>query len=324
MEERIHYLYKQYLENRCSRQEFDEFFSYLQQAEHNELIRKLISETYAGSDRSLLTYVDEDGHLVLPEPQWFSPSPSRSRRKSLLVAACFFLLLSAGIFWWLKPRREAPAQAAALALRSTGRSEYKYLLLPDSTQVWLNAASKLEFPAEFEGAERSVYLSGEAYFDVKHADRIPFIIHTGKVSTKVLGTAFNIRAYPGLQHIVVSVSRGKVQVNYEDKVVALLGKGQQVKLDSQSQDASEKPIASEQVAAWQQGNLIYEDERLSDILSDLERVYNVQIRMETPSLGSLQVSTSFKKEIGVEQALQVLCRLTDTELVQKDGRYLVR
>jgi ferric-dicitrate binding protein FerR (iron transport regulator) len=54
----------------------------------------------------------------------------------------------------------------------------------------------LEFPDEFKGKTREVYLSGEAYFDVKHADKVPFIIHTGNVSTTVLGTAFNIKAYP--------------------------------------------------------------------------------------------------------------------------------
>src|SRR5439155_2315167 len=104
--------------------------------------------------------------------------------------------------------------------------EQKYLLLPDSTQVWLNAASSLEFPEAFQSGKREVYLVGEAFFDVKHAENRPFIIHTGNVTTRVVGTAFNIKGYPDQPDVIVSVKRGKVQVSKNEKLVATLTVGQ--------------------------------------------------------------------------------------------------
>jgi ferric-dicitrate binding protein FerR (iron transport regulator) len=243
------------------------------------------------------------------------------------MAIAVLVLATAGIIWLRnKPAQPVNAGTAARSLtkKITERSEYKYLLLPDSTQVWLNAGSSLEFPGHFNEQKREVFLSGEAYFDVKHADKIPFIIHTGKVSTTVLGTAFNIKAYPDRKSIIVSVSRGKVSVSRDDELIATLTKGQQVKLSSGDNHITEKNIALTEVAAWQQGNMVYEDERFEDIIADLERTYNVSIRVDNTSIRNLQVSTSFRREIGIEQALEVLCRLTDTELKQVTGEYIIQ
>jgi len=214
--------------------------------------------------------------------------------------------------------------AAVLTKKATERSEYKYLLLPDSTQVWLNASSTLEFPEHFGPDKREVTLSGEAYFDVRHSERAPFVIYTGKISTTVLGTSFNIKAYPDRQHIVVSVSTGKVKVSYDDVALATLVKGQQVKIDRRLNTVEEKKIAPAEVAAWQQGNMSYDDEALEDIVADLERLYNVRIRIDNNAIRTLKVSTSFRREIGIEQALQVLCKLTDTMLRQSDGWYIIQ
>lgn len=330
MEERIKYLFRQYLNNTCTRKEFEEFFSYINEASHNELIRDLIKKAYdeTGQTDSSLTYVDEHGNLVLTKPEWrMEPgAKTTSRRKQYAVYATIgaAVLLTVAIWLSNKPHLNQAVVAAALTKKVTGRSEYKYLLLPDSTQVWLNAASLLEYPKQFAAGKREVFLSGEAYFDVKHADRQPFIIHTGKVSTTVLGTAFNIKAYPGRENIIVSVSRGKVRVNYEEKEVAVLTKGQQVKVSNTGNHTAEKKATVAEAAAWQQGNLVYDDESMNDIMADLERIYNVTIRVQNDTLAHEHITTSFKREIGVEKALQVLCRLTDTRVTQVNNIYVIQ
>ena len=123
---------------------------------------------------------------------------------------------------------------------STERAEYKYILLPDSTQVWLNAGSTLDYPEHFDETTREVTLTGEAYFDVKHAAEHPFIIHTGQIQTTVLGTAFNINAYTDRSNIQVSVSRGKVKVSRGDQLIATLVKGQEVKVSQTGDTGSAK------------------------------------------------------------------------------------
>ena len=332
MEDRIKYLFNQYFENNCSREELDELFSYIRAADNDELLRSLVKKAYDDSRQkpSSQTYVNESGNLILTGQEWLSGIPlpqKRSKKRWLPILAFAACLIAVTVLAWLtrQPPRSAAAPAvAAVTKKTTERSEYKYVLLPDSTQVWLNASSSLEFPNHFNAVKREVTLSGEAYFDVKHADKTPFIIHTGKISTTVLGTAFNIKAYPDRENIIVSVSRGKVRVSYNNTPVATLIKGQQVKVSSLYSTAVERKIAPTQVAAWQQGNMSYEDEALEDIIADLQRLYNVNIKIDNASIRNLKVSTAFRREIGIEQALQVLCQLTDTVLKQENGWYTIQ
>jgi transmembrane sensor len=333
MEERLRHLFKKYLENNCSRPELEEFFSFIHKAEHDEMLRQLIKKVYQNlkGDESNTTYVDENGRLILTEPKWLVPKPANVKtRKSRSLSGIFVavvILVTAGVAWVLKTRelpKNKTTAIASLTKKVTDRSESKFLLLEDSTQVWLNAASSLEFPDQFSDTRREVFLSGEAYFDVKHAEKIPFIIHTGDVSTTVLGTAFNIKAYPGQTSITISVSRGKVTVSRKNNWLATLTKGQELKVKGDGQEIKEKNVPAENIAAWQRGNIVYDDETMEDIISDMERIYNTNIRIDNQSIHDLRISTSFKREIGIEQALQVLCKLTDTELEQTDGVYFIQ
>ncbi|WP_205508411.1 FecR family protein [Longitalea arenae] len=332
MEERIKYLFRQYLNNTCTRKEFEEFFSYINEASHNELIRELIQQAYEETRPAnpSLTYVDESGNLVIPEPAWEEKPSARmwSIRKKRVFAGMVagLLVLLAGILWLVfQPSQPATDNdKPVLAKKITSRSEYKYMLLPDSTQVWLNAASTLEYPKLFAAGKREVFLTGEAYFDVKHADKIPFLIHTGNVTTSVLGTAFNIKAYPGRENIIVSVSRGRVRVHYGSKEVAILTQGQQVRVGNVNKTVIQKKLPVHEVAPWQQGNLVYDDETISDIVADLERIYDVHIRLDNEALARERISTSFRREIGIEPALQVLCNLTDTRLQLINNVYVIK
>ena len=344
MEDRIQYLFQKYLDNCCTRKEFEEFLSYISQSGHDEHLRALIRKVYEQSGREAASsdsYVDEAGNLVVPPATAgpAAPGPLRRRNnKSLLavavtMAAAVIVVIGGYVWWnnfrWWYSADDSPgkladnSQQVQHTKKSTQRSENKYLLLPDSTQVWLNVASTLEFPKQFDSNSRVVYLSGEAYFDVKHADKIPFIIHTGKVTTTVLGTAFNIKAYPDRKDVIVSVKRGKVKVNYDNEEVALLTKGQQVKVSNTENKVVEKKPSTNEAAAWQQGYLVYDDETMADILADLQRVYDVHIRVVNASLGAQRVSTSFRRETGVEFVLQVLCQLTDTRFTQVNGQYII-
>ncbi|HKO82459.1 MAG TPA: FecR domain-containing protein [Chitinophagaceae bacterium] len=331
MQERLHYLFEQYLENKCSRKELEEFFKYIRKAEHDEQLRQHIRNVYASIQKnsSSLTCVDENGQLILNEPNWLKPGAQVVNFKKQLARLAIAVSV-AGILCttWLilrtSPSGKKTNTVSALTKKTTDRSESKFLLLEDSTRVWLNAASSLEFPDEFNSKAREVYLSGEAYFDVKHADKIPFIIHTGNVSTTVLGTAFNIKAYPGQKNIIVSVSRGKVKVSRRNEPVITLVNGQQAKVEDRGTGIVEKVIPVTGIAAWQHGNIEYDDEAFEDIIADMERIYNTTISLQNNSIRGLKVSTSFKKEIGVEQALQILSKLTDTELKQTGNVYTIK
>jgi ferric-dicitrate binding protein FerR (iron transport regulator) len=313
-------------------------FFYIRNARNSEApLKRLVRRIYDDirKNHPSFTYVDENGRLILTEPDSANSSSGKYimfkkkvKTPVLVVLLATILMLSAAL--WLMRQdmflRNTKHRKAAIALtkKFSERSEQKYLLLPDSTEVWLNAASSLEFPDEFNSGKREVLLSGEAFFKVKHAPNKPFIIHTGEVSTVVLGTSFNIKAYPGQKEVIISVSQGKVNVKRNQNIVATLTRGQQVKIDNAEEKIAEKNIAVSKVAAWQQGDMIYDDEVFTDIVADLERIYNVNIDITNSEVPQLRISTSFRKDIGISQALLILCKLTDTRLHNEGRQFVIR
>lgn len=334
MRERITYLFMQYYTNKSSRKELEEFFELINTAKNDQEINALIKSVYdeIKLNNPSLTYINEAGKLVLQEPDWLYQSennafesPAKTRAlPTWLAAACLLIIVGGGIGIWMFKTRIAHNEVAVVQ-KFTERAEHKFLLLGDSTQVWLNASSTINYPEQFDEKKREVYLNGEAYFDVKHADKIPFVIHTGEVTTVVLGTAFNVKAYEGQQHITVSVKRGKVQVMKSDKLISTLIKGQEVKINRKDvQHLVDKTSSNNNPGAWQYGYLSYEDESFGDIVSDMERVYNTEIIVMNEQLKNLSVTTSFNREIGAKKALDILCSLTDSKLETKDNQYLIK
>lgn len=308
MEERIQYLLRKYLDNTSTKQEFDELFACLENLEDNSPLKESLQQ------------------VIMEPPVRLT---AKKRKPWMIPVAASILVMATALTWfYFSPEERTPqptiAAKTSLVKKSTERSEFKYLLLPDSTQVWLNVASTLEYSGNFNVHKREVVLKGEAYFDVKENSKKPFIIYSGKVSTVVLGTAFNIKAYPGLEKITVMVKKGKVKVSYDNKDVALLTQGQQVSISNSNRTVNEKQLKDEETNTWHDGILSYDDYALKDILADLERIYNVTIKMEAAPQQRFRVSTAFKREQGVETALEILCKLTDTKFKLVNGVYTIQ
>ena len=137
----------------------------------------------------------------------------------------------------------------------------------------------------------------------------------------VLGTAVNIKAYPGERAVTVSVSQGKVSVKQNEDILAILTEGQQVKIDNTGERVVKKNIVVSEIGVWQQGDIIYDDENFADIIASLERIYNVHIVISNKEVQNLRISTSFKKNIGISQALLNLCKLAGTQLHSGNQQY---
>lgn len=332
MAARIDILFQQFIDGTCTREEFDELMDMLIENQHEERVRLMLQQVYQTELRSIrsTTFVNNHGLLQLPEetPVAEMTAPVAPKRRRLLLPIAAVLLLLAGAWWLFGSRLTGGAtkqMATEISVRQfTQRAEQKYLLLPDSTQVWLNVASSLEFPETFPtGGKREVYLVGEAFFDVKHAGESPFLIHTGHVTTKVVGTAFNIRAYANQPDVIVSVKRGKVLVSKNDTLVATLIKGQEVTVTATVQQPEIQTTKENRVADWTAGQLSYTSRPFGDILHDLERNYNVTINLTANGLEQEVVTTSFRRDIGVEEALDILCGLTNTQLKKEKGKYQI-
>ncbi|MFB0494570.1 transmembrane sensor [Mucilaginibacter sp. OAE612] len=161
--------------------------------------------------------------------------------------------------------------------------EIKLITLPDGTSICLNAGSSLKYPDKFKEKMREVTLTGEAFFKVAHDSSKPFVIHSGKIKTTVLGTSFNVKAYTEDKSVKITVVSGKVGVvpTISKHVAVLLTANMQMVYNKTSQKLiTEKIGDASSVISWQQGKLQYHNTPLFDVLADVQRKYNVTIRAD--------------------------------------------
>lgn len=154
------------------------------------------------------------------------------------------------------------------------------LTLPDGTKVWLNAGSSLKFPASFRNLkDRRVFLEGEAYFEVFHDNEHPFYVNSGRQEARVLGTHFDIEAYPEDRVIKTTLLQGSLKViGGINKDSCLLVPGKQAVLTEQ---LHVREVDVEDVVDWKDGYFIFNNETVQDILTRVARWYNVQIVYES-------------------------------------------
>ena len=183
--------------------------------------------------------------------------------------------------------------------------------LPDGTKVWLNANSQLRFPGSFSSTERTVFLSGEAYFEVAHDATRPFTVKSDVIHTTALGTSFNIRAFPAQSHIDVTLLTGKVKVAYADsnkpiQEIAILEPNDQVVYDKKWKNAIKNTLhdAANHIA-WKEGIIILKDMNFEQIARELERWYDITVTFENDNLKNCQLEGKFK-QVSLQKVLKML------------------
>lgn len=189
---------------------------------------------------------------------------------------------------------------------SVAYGEKKHLLLPDSTEIWLNAGTTFKYPQTFTGEERLVYLDGEAYFSVKKDASKPFVVNTSQISVKVLGTRFNVKAYPGEERITTTLTSGKVEVNIPSHLPKILRPNEQLIYNRKTSHISIAEIPAADTDSWVTGKLIFTNASLTEIQQTLERLYNVTISNRTSLAGNARYTIRFLQNEDLEQIMNVL------------------
>ncbi|MGN7722457.1 FecR family protein [Chitinophaga sp. 22620] len=169
-------------------------------------------------------------------------------------------------------------------------------ILPDGSAIWLTAKSRISYlPAQYNVTERAVRLDGEAFFEVEADPLHPFVVHHGGISTRVLGTAFNIEAYENEEDIRISLVQGKVAVNAPgDSAMRYLAPGEQLIYKRGSGDYSVKPVLYSDASTWKNGWMILDDVPLKAALQRLERQYGLQIDVPAGILDNRKITAVFK------------------------------
>lgn len=196
-------------------------------------------------------------------------------------------------------------------LKTPNAGEYK-MILPDGTQVWLNAASSLRFPTNFNKHERRVELTGEAYFEVAHNKTLPFIVSFNKTEVEVLGTHFNISSYQ--TYSKTTLIEGAIKVS-EGTNQRLIKPGQQA--FTYDGHLTVHTVDTYKSIAWKEGVFYFKDDRIKDILDQVSRWYDVNI-VYNGEPNRKRYSGTIRRKATLSQVLEMLKTVSNTEYSLKD------
>ena len=305
-----------YLNNACSPQERILVEQFLQQPESEELLNEILTE------RSLQDWAQfrQDDTRSEKLPSWlqsihqridessFSPEIPASKPFYLRYAAvwiAFMMIAGAYSIWQYKKNQ---AEAVSYFVSNNPNGKRSVITLSDSSVIYLGAGSKLNYPDKFVGDTREVSLSGEAFFEITKNPQKPFIIHTGNITTKVLGTSFKIEAFKKLP-LSVEVATGKVRVdqhlaNHSIRSLAILTPGQKVIWNNDRAEIGE--VAVDAVRMWKDSKLAFNNQSLRDIADELERWYNLKIVFKDHVKAEERMTVTLNAGVSADKIFNVL------------------
>ncbi|WP_134088777.1 FecR family protein [Olivibacter sp. XZL3] len=220
-----------------------------------------------------------------------------------------------------KPKRQVSNIPLTYHTIQTPRGGQFQLVLPDGTQVQLNAASSLRYPSSFGDKERVVELVGEAYFDVARASRRPFKVKTMSQTIEVLGTQFNVNTN-NIRFVYTTVVTGAVRVNLSKQIQRsfshIVNAGQESIIDVQTGEMHLISADLRRALAWKNGYFIFDNDTIQDIMEQIARWYNVEVSYE-PGVTGKRFGGIYSKDKDFLELLKGL-ELTGGVHFKIDGR----
>ena len=220
-----------------------------------------------------------------------------TRIAALIIPA---LMLAGGILYYMPFKNE-------MMEISTAYGEQKRVVLPDSSEIWLNAGSTVTFPEVFANDKRLATLDGEAYFTVKKDTTKPFVVETSQLSVKVLGTKFNVKAYSNEAKVTTTLTSGKVEVNAPSRHPHILQPNEQLTYDKETSDIRITEVNTSETNSWMTGKLIFINATAQEIFSTLERRYDIAIESHSMHIpASKRYTVKFLKGESKDEMLNLL------------------
>jgi ferric-dicitrate binding protein FerR (iron transport regulator) len=227
----------------------------------------------------------------------------------LRVAAIFFSLVMLTTGYYIG-RYNQPTKEIAWNTVTAPRKHVAMCTLTDGTEVWLNAGSTLSYSVIDPSDKREVRLTGEGYFKVTKNAKKPFFVITKNATVKVLGTVFDMKAYPGDDRIITTLEEGSIEL-YTQKLSQapiLLKPGEQISYDFSKGNLAISNVDAKQFSAWRQDKFIFKDADLMMIITELERLYDIKIHINNPSFEKLRFRGMFSYDQDLLDALETIKR----------------
>ena len=295
---------------------------WVKDSKENELAYRRFEEFWTKGKYTLKVNGQDDAFRKLTKKIGIPYQEAPAKKKSntgiwLKVAASITILMISGLSWlYFINQSDSPVaevREETMIVKSNPRGQKSQVTLPDGTTVKLNAESYIEYSSDFRN-ERFVKLVGEAFFDVVRDTLHPFKVVSGDIQVMVLGTSFNVQAFPFEETMSVAVATGKVQVekkhHHNGEQTSLLLPSEMLSIDHKTGEFKKRQFDPDQVLAWRDGVLTFEKASFEEISKRLERWYGVDIvvkrktpisdgftgRYENPTLETVLKGMSFSSD----------------------------
>lgn len=208
------------------------------------------------------------------------------------------------------PEAVIPAGPARLCEISTHNGETREVTLPDSSKVLLNAGSVIIFPERFSALERTVFLSGEAIFEVTHNQNIPFTVNTSDIAIQVHGTTFNVNAYPESGNTAATLCEGSVSATLNGSGESfLMVPNERLSYDRATGEATVTHVNAAEDTAWKRGDMCFRSENIHGIAKAIERKYGLNTYITSGKYDDMILTAKFVHGETLDQMLSAICKL---------------
>jgi ferric-dicitrate binding protein FerR (iron transport regulator) len=197
------------------------------------------------------------------------------------------------------------------------------VILPDGSKVWLNVDTKLSYPVDYGVKSRNIELEGEAYFEVEKNDEFPFEVASANIVTRALGTRFVVSAYPENSTIKSSLVKGSVEVKF-DKKNKLLKPGQQLVYNKNKPEVKIKTFDENYELAWKNKELVFRLTPFADVITELNKWFNVNIDYDPAEFKSETLTVQFEKYESLETILRVIAKANGFKFTINDKNVKIR
>lgn len=207
-------------------------------------------------------------------------------------------------------KQAAVAESPKLCEVSTHNGETREIILPDNSRITLNAGSVLIYPEKFSSTERTVFLSGEAIFEVTHNETLPFMVNTADLTIQVHGTTFNVNAYPEARGTSATLCEGSISATLKGSGESILMvPNERLDYDRQTGKSSILRVNSAEDTAWKRGDLCFRSENIHTIVKAIERKYGINTYITSGKYDDMILTAKFIQGESMEQMLGAICKL---------------
>jgi transmembrane sensor len=293
--------------------------------------RKLVDDWYQSYQGSSYPLSDEKDAELNKEiygyvKERLNPAPSKIRwlKISRYAAASIAVLLITAALLNRKNASTRP-QLKAFTLISTGTGQVKQLELPDGSKVWLNAKTSIRISRDFEHkTNRNIYLDeGEAFFEVTKNPSRPFLVITNSITTRVLGTSFNVKAYKQLNQATVTVRTGRVQVNDKQKKLAVLLPNQKITYSTTAHTSYIDNGDAENSRTWAEGRTILNNVSFAELALAVHNIYGLQLSSNNKLTNTYKYNIIISPSRTVDETIKIICSIHQNSFRRKNNEVII-